>query len=86
MNKPILNFYYFDSCPFCRYVFEVIKNLNVKVTYENIHEDDLAMEQMRQKTGRTTVPCLFIDGGPMFESSDIIAWLEENVDNLEKNS
>lgn len=24
------------------------------------------------------VPCLFIDGEPLYESMDIIKWLEEN--------
>jgi glutaredoxin len=28
------------------------------------------------RTGRTQVPCLFIDGEPMFESEDIVEWLE----------
>jgi glutaredoxin len=29
--------------------------------------------------GGETVPCLVIDGKPMLESDDIVAWLESNV-------
>ena len=39
---------------------------------------------MRQRalTGRATVPMLKIDGEPMFESADIVAWLRANHDRL----
>jgi len=33
-------------------------------------------------TGRSTVPCLYIDDKPMFESSDICTWLEENKEKI----
>ncbi|MBS4843870.1 MAG: glutathione S-transferase domain-containing protein, partial [Collinsella sp.] len=29
--------------------------------------------------GKRQVPCLFIDGKPLYESSDIIAWVQENL-------
>jgi glutathione S-transferase len=32
---------------------------------------------MTSVTGRGTVPCLFVDGAPMFESAEIVAWLEQ---------
>lgn len=28
--------------------------------------------------GKTQVPCLVIDGKPLYESNDIIEWLKEN--------
>ena len=31
------------------------------------------------KGGKRQVPCLFIDGKPLYESSDIIAWFEQNA-------
>lgn len=31
------------------------------------------------KDGKRQVPCLFIDGKPLYESSDIIAWFEQNA-------
>jgi hypothetical protein len=37
-------------------------------------------------TGRTTVPCLYIDGKPMFESGDICDWLVANQSSITKSS
>lgn len=34
---------------------------------------------MRDMGGKRQVPCLFIDGKPLYESSDIIAWFEQNA-------
>lgn len=30
-------------------------------------------------SAENAVPCLFIDGKPLYESSDIIAWAQENL-------
>jgi glutaredoxin len=62
----------------------ITKN-NIKVNYKDIYEDTNNMQKLMYITGRKTVPCLFIDGDPMHESSDIVAWLEKNLDKLEKN-
>jgi len=42
------------------------------------------MEKLKKDTGRTTVPCLYINGKPMFESYDIMEWLKTNEGKLEK--
>ncbi|MBW1881075.1 MAG: glutathione S-transferase domain-containing protein [Deltaproteobacteria bacterium] len=33
-----------------------------------------------ERTGRTQVPCLFVDGEPMFESLDIVDWFERSFE------
>ena len=45
-----------------------------------------SLKRLVDDTGRRTVPCLYIDNKPMFESADIMDWLSENSDKLEKNS
>ena len=35
-------------------------------------------EQLVSIGGKRQVPCLFIDGKPLYESLDIIKWLEEH--------
>ena len=62
----------------------VIKDLNIKVDYRDIMSDKAALEKLVADTGRRTVPCLYIDGKPMHESSDIMNWLKSNEANLEK--
>ena len=84
MNHPELNLYYFPSCPFCQFVLAKINELKIDTIYSNIHENSDAREKLYQDTGRYTVPCLYIDGVPMHESSDIINWLEVNQEKLKK--
>lgn len=83
---PKLDYYYFDSCPFCQRVSVVIDELKVKVNYFDIMKDQEALEKLVADTGRRTVPCLYIDGSPMHESSDIIDWLRANQASLDKKS
>ena len=52
--------------------------LEGKISFKNTLEVPANREFHIQKTGRTTVPCLYIEGEPLFESSDICQWLEEN--------
>jgi glutaredoxin len=84
MQNPILDFYYFDACPYCQRVMKVIDELKINVNYMNIYENTNHMEKLIYITGRKTVPCLFIDGVPMHESSDIMEWLRKNEKNLLK--
>ena len=61
-----------------------IEDLKVKVKYLDIMENQEYLQALIDKTGRRTVPCLFIDGSPMFESDLIMEWLDSNQQNLEK--
>jgi glutaredoxin len=72
-----LELYYFPSCPFCVRVLDIINELKIndKIQLVNIHEDESAYQKHVQTTGRATVPCLYIDNEPMFESADIVSWL-----------
>lgn len=84
MKSPLLELYYFDSCPYCQKVLRVINELKIKVTYKDIHDNLNDMQKLIYITGRKTVPCLFINGTPMHESEDIMKWLKSNADDLEK--
>jgi len=52
--------------------------LESKIELKNTLEVPENRELHQSKTGRTTVPCLYIDEEPMFESRDICEWLEKN--------
>jgi glutaredoxin len=85
MSTAKLELFYYDSCPFCQRVLSTANQLNIKIELKDILTNTENLEKLVNDTGRRTVPCLYIDGKPMFESSDIINWLQSNVDNLEKN-
>ncbi len=84
MSTPKLDFFYYDSCPFCQRVMNVINQLKVKVEYKDILSNTEILEKLVNDTGRRTVPCLYIDDKPMHESADIMNWLQANADKLEK--
>ncbi len=84
-HYPLLELYFFEACPYCKRVLSAISKLNIKVSFLDIYENTQNMQKLMQITGRKTVPCLFIDGDPMFESLDIIEWLNNNISRLEKN-
>ncbi len=88
MTAPFrkLELYYFESCPYCQRVLQVIQKLNLKVQFNDIHGDSRHIQTLISITSRKTVPCLFIDGEPKFESSDIMDWMERNHTELEKNN
>lgn len=84
MNGPQLDLYFFEACPFCQIVLNTIEKLNLDVRFCDITEDQAHLQKLLADTGRRTVPCLYIDGQPMHESSDIIRWLESNQAMLKK--
>ena len=69
--------YKFDACPYCKVVQRVIKHLDIEVEYRDTRNNRAWREDLLRRTNRTQVPCLFIDGEPMFESMDIVAWLKK---------
>lgn len=86
MSAPLLELYYFESCPYCQRVLKTIQKHNIKVSFLDIYENTNNLQKLLMITGKKTVPCMFIDGNPMFESLDIIAWIEQNIDRLVKNA
>lgn len=70
--------YHFESCPFCQKVRRVIHDLGLTITMKDIRLDKEAERELIQVGGKGQVPCLFINGAPLYESSDIITWLKEN--------
>jgi glutaredoxin 2 len=46
------------------------------VTLHDIHKNNDDRRTLLAVGGKEQVPCLFIDGEPLYESLDIIAWLE----------
>ena len=72
-----LDLYYFPECPYCQRVLRAMdQNGWGGITLKDIHADAEADATLVAVGGKRQVPCLFIDGEPMYESLDIIAWLE----------
>ena len=71
-----LELYLFDTCPFCRRVLKYLdESGRTDVELHNIHKSEADRQRLIEVGGVEQVPCLFIDGVPMYESLDIIDWL-----------
>ena len=68
------------TCPYCARVDRVIEELNIesKITRRLTTYGSEWRTDLRNRTGSTQVPCLFIDGEVLFESADIINWMRNN--------
>ncbi len=81
-----LELFYYPSCPYCVRVLRFLKEKKIKLKLINIHEEEDGAKRLYRDTGRMTVPCLYINNTPLFESLDIIKWLDEHITELEENS
>ncbi len=77
-----LKLYYMPGCPFCEKVIRFINDNNLdNIELKDITSSTAAKKELIENGGKEQVPCLFIDGSPMYESDDIIDWLKENEAN-----
>ena len=72
-----LELFMFDTCPFCRRVLNYLdESGRTDVELHNIHKNEADRQRLIEVGGMEQVPCLFVDGVPMYESLDIIDWLK----------
>jgi len=74
-----LTLYYFNGCPYCNKVFRYMEQKGINIPSRNIYEDEDAYRTLKEVGGKIQVPCLMIDGRAMYESEDIIRWMEMNL-------
>ncbi|MCR5775393.1 MAG: glutathione S-transferase N-terminal domain-containing protein [Lachnospiraceae bacterium] len=74
-----LKLYMFETCPFCRKVIrEIEKEGRTDIAFHDIHKNEEDLRTLIEVGGSQQVPCLFIDGSPLYESDDIIKWLRDH--------
>ena len=75
-----LELFKFDACPFCARVSQQIERQKIEgIRLRDTRLEPGAAEDLIRRGGKLQVPCLFVDGAPMYESLDITAWLQANV-------
>lgn len=72
-----LELYKKDNCPYCQRVYEALTRLGVRVRMRDIRREPDAVETLVRVGGKRQVPCLFVDGKPLYESADIVRFLDE---------
>ena len=74
-----LELFMFETCPYCRRVFnEIERSGRTDVEMHDIHKSEEDRQRLIETGGKEQVPCLFIDGVPMYESLDIVDWLRDH--------
>lgn len=74
-----LTLYKYDACPYCARVTLFLRGQDWVLPTRDTLLDDEARKELREIGGKTQVPCLVIDGAPLYESADIIEFLKQEV-------
>ncbi|WP_127716770.1 glutathione S-transferase N-terminal domain-containing protein [Halobacteriovorax sp. HLS] len=79
VNEQLKNYslYQFSACPFCIKVRRVMRKLNLPIELRNANTDDELKAELKTLGGSSKVPCLRIGDTWMYESNDIIKYLED---------
>lgn len=78
MNRQ-LTLYHMPSCPYCLKVRRYMEAHDIEIPLRDITADPAARDQLKRVGGKVQVPCLLIDGTPLYESDDIIAYLSTHA-------
>lgn len=74
-----LELYVMTGCPYCIKVENFLASNGISIPQRNITTDRAAEQHLIAQGGKRQVPCLFIDGEALYESSDIITWAKKNL-------
>jgi glutaredoxin len=73
-----LTLYHFLGCPYCQRVRDFLNKEGINVPMKDIHETPAYRNDLIEIGGKPQVPCLVIDGKPLYDSLDIIEWFKKN--------
>lgn len=74
-----LELYVMTGCPYCIKVENFLASNGISIPQRNITTGRAAEQHLIAQGGKRQVPCLFIDGKALYESSDIITWAKKNL-------
>jgi glutaredoxin 3 len=70
-----LTLYSNPSCPYCQKVSQYLAKEGKSIPTKNT-QNRKNQEELLKIGGKSQVPCLIINGKPLYESSDILKWLQ----------
>lgn len=77
-----ITLYYSPRCPYSKKVLAYLKQNGITIPMKNVNADASAKKELLEQGGYLIVPCLIVDGNPIYDSSHIIEWLSENQEDL----
>ena len=67
--------YYKKACPYCQKVLKYLEGHGITLDMRDTTQPGIQNDLVRIG-GKKQVPCLVVDGRPLYESDDIIAYLK----------
>ncbi len=77
-----LMLYYSPACPYSQKVLKYLQQIHKTIPMKSVANDPIAKKELREYGGKMQVPCLLIDGKPLYESDAIILWLSQHQESL----
>lgn len=71
-----------STCPYCIKVLNYLTIRKKIIQIKDIGKEPAALQELIAKGGKKQVPCLYHNGVYLYESNDIITWLENHLDLL----
>ena len=81
-EKMTIVLYYSTYCPYSHRVLNYLKQKHKTVPMVNVTNNPQAIEELFQVGGKRQVPCLVVNGQPIYESDAIIDWLSKHPEDL----
>lgn len=79
-TTPDLLLYKAEWCTYCNRVRAFMDVAGISIPMKDIDKEPAAFDELEAAGAEGQVPCLFIDGKPLLESNDIIAYLAKLYD------
>lgn len=73
-DEQDLLLYVKPGCPYCLKVLRYLDENGIRIETRNVFEGN-NLQDLVAIGGKNQAPCLIIDGSPLYESDDIIAYL-----------
>lgn len=74
-DEQDLLLYVKPGCPYCLKVLRYLDENGIRIETRNVFEGN-NLQDLVAIGGKNQAPCLIIDGSPLYESDDIIAYLK----------
>ena len=74
---PSLELFIRYTCPYCVKVLRFMERRGIELPLHDITASEEDRRFLVREGGKQQVPCLFIDGQALYESDDIIAYLDK---------
>jgi len=76
--------YYSPRCPHSQKVLSFLRQENITLPLKDVTQDENAKEELINVGGYAVVPCLIIDGKPIYDDNAIITWISDHKSQLAK--